>query len=66
MVDMDKNISKVMVDIFFDPQTSGGLLMAVPAPDAESLVKLMRRAGLKEAAIIGEVVAKPGGKLVVK
>ena len=66
MVDIDRNVSKVMVDILFDPQTSGGLLMAVPAPDAEPLVKRMRREGIKEASIIGEVVAKPKGRIVVR
>jgi len=66
MVEIDKNVSKVMVDILFDPQTSGGLLMSVPAPEAEPLLKKMRREGIKEAAIIGEVVAKPKGRIVVR
>jgi selenide,water dikinase len=66
MVEIDKNVSKVMVDILFDPQTSGGLLMSVPAVDAESMVKRMRQQGIVEAAIIGEVVAKPKGKIAVK
>jgi selenide,water dikinase len=66
MVEIDKNVSKVMVDILFDPQTSGGLLISVPAADAEPLVKRMRREGIKDAAIIGEVVAKPKGRIVVR
>jgi selenide,water dikinase len=65
MVDIDKNVSKVMIDILFDPQTSGGLLMAVPTADAEPLVKRMRRTGIKDAAIIGEVAAKLKGRIVV-
>lgn len=66
MVDIDKNVSRVMVDILFDPQTSGGLLISVPAADAEPLLKKMRRLGVKSAAIIGEVVAKPKGRIEVK
>jgi len=66
MVDIDKNVSKVIIDILFDPQTSGGLLMAVPAADAESLLKRMRQEGIKDASIIGEVVAKPKGRIVVR
>jgi selenide,water dikinase len=66
MVEIDKNLSKVMVDILFDPQTSGGLLMSVPAADAEPLLEKMRREGIKEASIIGEVVAKPKGRIVVR
>jgi len=66
MVEIDKKVSKVMVDILFDPQTSGGLLVAVPAADAEPLVKRMRREGIKDAAIVGEVIAKPKGRIVVR
>lgn len=66
MVKIDKSVSRVMVDILFDPQTSGGLLMSVPASDAEPLVKRMHRAGIKEASIIGEVVARPKGKIIVR
>jgi len=66
MVDIDKNVSKVMVDILFDPQTSGGLLMAVPTSDAEPLVKRMRQEGIKEATIIGEIMGKPKGRIIVR
>jgi selenide, water dikinase len=66
MVNIDKNVSKVVVDILFDPQTSGGLLMSIPTADAEPLVKRMRSEGVAEAAIIGEVVAKPRAKIVVR
>ena len=66
MVKIDKNVSKIMVDILFDPQTSGGLLMSVPAADAEPLLKKLRRAGIKSASIIGEVMAKPRGRIVVR
>jgi selenide,water dikinase len=66
MVELDKNVSKVMLDILFDPQTSGGLLMSVPVADAEPLIKKMSQEGVVEAAIIGEVVAKPRGRIVVR
>lgn len=65
MVDIDKNISKIMVDILFDPQTSGGLLMSVPAADTEPLLKKLHRAGIVSASLIGEVVAKPKSRIVV-
>ena len=42
-------------DVVFDPQTSGGLLAAVPEREAEEIMKRMGEAGL-EAGMIGEVV----------
>ena len=45
-----------------DPQTSGGLLIALPAESAAPLVAALRQAGDERAAHIGEVVAaSPSG-----
>lgn len=43
------------LDALFDPQTSGGLLFAVPAERAESTLAALRAAGDTGAAVIGEV-----------
>ena len=43
------------LDILFDPQTSGGLLFAVPAERAEAALAALRAAGDGGAALIGEV-----------
>jgi len=42
-------------ELLFDPQTSGGLLIAVAADEAEDLLARIRAAGDASAAIIGEV-----------
>jgi selenide,water dikinase len=42
-------------ELLFDPQTSGGLLLAVPASRADSRVAEMRAAGIDAAAVVGEV-----------
>lgn len=44
--------------IAFDAQTSGGLLMSVPANKAESVLIQLHSAGLNTSAIIGEVTEK--------
>jgi len=59
-------ISDEMRDILFDPQTSGGLLMAIPPDKAEGLLKKLRSSGIKEAAIIGQIVDKPKGKIILR
>lgn len=43
-------------EVAFDPQTSGGLLIAVPAYEAEALVCDLLNEGAPVAALIGEAV----------
>ena len=66
MVEIGKEIPVYLADILFDPQTSGGLLISVAAAKAPTLIGRMRDEGISEAAIIGEIVAEPKGKIVVK
>lgn len=42
-------------EIMFDPQTSGGLLLAVPESIGNQVITALRRAGVSRAAIIGNV-----------
>ncbi|MBM7069457.1 selenide, water dikinase SelD [Actibacterium sp. 188UL27-1] len=44
--------------LLFDPQTAGGLLAAVPADDAQHLIKQLRGAGM-QASQIGQMVDGP-------
>jgi selenide,water dikinase len=45
-------------ELLFDPQTSGGLLIAAAPDEAEELASRIRAAGDKHAAIIGEIAPK--------
>jgi selenide,water dikinase len=45
-------------ELLFDPQTSGGLLIAAPPDEAEPLTVRIRAAGDEGAAIIGEIVPR--------
>jgi selenide,water dikinase len=65
-VDFADSVSMAIQDLLFDPQTSGGLLIAVAAADAEPLVAALKARGVGCAAIVGEVVAKPFGRIVVE
>ncbi len=44
-------------ELLFDPQTSGGLLLAVPGAEVGALVSKLENTGLETAAPIGRVVA---------
>ena len=46
--------------LIYDPQTAGGLLIALAGDRAESFVAALHARGVVHAAIIGEVVAAEG------
>jgi selenide,water dikinase len=59
-------VNPVVQDLLFDPQTSGGLLIAVAADEAERLRTALLAAGVGTAAMVGEVVAEPRERVVVE
>lgn len=59
------DLSTAQEELLFDPQTSGGLLLAVSASEAEILVSSLRTAGVSAAAIVGEVTTDPPGITLV-
>lgn len=48
-------------EILYDPQTSGGLLLALPDCEAAALLKVLHDSGVKEAVKIGKVIDEPVG-----
>jgi selenide, water dikinase len=46
--------------LIVDPQTSGGLLVSLPGPEAPALVRRLRERGNQAAAVIGEVIPADG------
>jgi selenide, water dikinase len=53
-------------NILFDPQTSGGLLIALSPEVAPELVERLHRAGVAGAVIIGRIIEQPDHKIIVK
>jgi selenide,water dikinase len=52
-ITVDKSIREGLAEVAFDPQTSGGLLIALPQRHAQKLVEELQRNGVKAATIIG-------------
>lgn len=46
-------------ELLFDPQTSGGLLLSVPADQSDGLLADLKKAGIEAAARVGEVIDGP-------
>ncbi len=66
MVEIDPSVPASLQDVLYDPQTSGGLLIVLAGDEAERLVERMHREGVPDAVIIGEVVAEPAGRILVR
>jgi selenide,water dikinase len=59
-------IGDVDLDILCDPQTSGGLLVAVCGEKGPGLVRALRESGVGAAKIIGRVTGDNPGRILVK
>lgn len=63
---IEDGVDPVRLEFFFDAQTSGGLLISVPADRAAALVEAARQRGAASASIIGEVAQRQGPALEVR
>lgn len=66
MVDFQEGISEESRVILFDPQTSGGLLIALPEDQAGTLLGRLHGEGVVEASIVGEITRDHQGRIFVE
>jgi selenide,water dikinase len=66
MIQASSGLPDYVLDVLFDPQTSGGLFIAVSSERADRLLSRLRQSGVAEAAVVGEVIAHPQEKIVVE
>ena len=64
-VSVDAGVSSALLQVMFDPQTSGGLLIALPPSQASALVQTLHTRGVEHAVIIGEVETGGGTITIV-
>jgi len=62
----DDRLTELQRVLFFDPQTSGGLLMTVDPAKADEMLKRLHDAGITDAAICGETFAASEPHLEIK
>jgi selenide,water dikinase len=63
---MDGLVDPVRLEFFYDAQTSGGLLISVPADRAEALVTRARTRGATATCIVGEVKERTDAALILR
>ena len=59
MITFAETVPRTLQDLLFDPQTSGGLLISVSDVQCNDLVSALKKGGIADATIIGDVVASP-------
>jgi selenide,water dikinase len=65
-VTADESLPLEMIDICFDAQTSGGLLIAIREKKVEDLLKALHDSGVTSAAVIGKITKKGNGQVFIK
>jgi selenide,water dikinase len=64
-VRLSESLNKPMASLLFDPQTAGGMLIAIDAAQAEAMLTRLGET-YKDAAIIGRVTARGEHAIVVR
>jgi selenide,water dikinase len=66
MLEFDKDLDPELVDLLCDPQTSGGLLIAVEEAKAEALARALAARGIVEAGPIGRLLPRANGRIQIR
>ena len=59
------DIDKATRAVLFDAQTSGGLLVSIPAENAERFLEHLHARGITAATIIGRITGESEGRVEV-
>ncbi len=62
----DACVPEAIKAVCFDSQTSGGLLMAIPAARADAALRDLRAAGIADAVIVGRITEASEGRIHVR
>jgi selenide,water dikinase len=65
-IEDEKKIPDWTMDMLFDAQTSGGLLICVAPDKTDTMLQKLKQSGIKDATVIGEIIKAPRGKIVLK
>jgi selenide,water dikinase len=63
---MEPGVPTAVADAIHDPQTSGGLMIALEGERAKELVSVLRAEGHPDVCIVGEFTAEHAGRILVR
>jgi selenide,water dikinase len=64
-VEVTKGVSKEVEIALYDPQTSGGFLIAIGENRSDVFVKKLEKKGIEAVSVIGKIVTRSEGKIVL-
>ena len=65
-LDIDSKIDPILIDLLGDAQTSGGLLISVPASRCNDLIQKLLERNTPVADVVGEVLSEPIGVIQIR
>lgn len=65
-IHFETSITAPEEELLYDPQTSGGLLLSLPASQADDMIKELKDAGVEQSSIIGVVEQTENPGIVIK
>ncbi len=65
-LEIEGSLTREQKMLLHDPQTSGGLLISLPAEKARDLLGELGKSGVVHAAVIGEVLPKGAGPILIR
>jgi selenide, water dikinase len=65
VVGLSGSLAPALVELLYDPQTSGGLLVAVAATEEDAVLRALRAAGVP-AELVGHAVAPANARIVLR
>ena len=65
-VEISGHVPDIKMDVLYDAQTSGGLLISVKGERVEMLLEQLHSKGVQWATVIGEVLEGPKGRVVLQ
>ncbi len=65
-IQVDGGVDPAVLDLLFDPQTSGGLLISVPEAKADLLSAALLKEGIADAARVGRISGTGPGSIRVR
>ena len=63
---VSSDVPEEIVHVLYDPQTSGGLLIAVPEEKSVEMVEKLKSRGVSHAAVIGRIVSSSEGRILLR